>query len=65
LGSFFREDDDDGDGDDLINPRNENIAAPPQIQVVLNQPGDMDDLELEMVDNLDGAMEGLTNFLVA
>jgi E3 ubiquitin-protein ligase MARCH6 len=65
LGSFFHEDNDDGNGNDLINPRNKNIAAPPQIQVVLNQPGDMDDLELEMVDNLDRAMEGLTNFLVA
>lgn len=59
------DEDDDGDGDDLINPRDENVAAPPQIQVVLNQPGDMDDLEPGVEDDLDGAMEGLTIFLIA
>jgi E3 ubiquitin-protein ligase MARCH6 len=62
------EDDDgdgDGDGDDLINPRDENVAAAPQIQVVFNQPGDMDDLEPGVEDDLDGAMEGLTSFLIA
>ncbi|KAG1811581.1 hypothetical protein EV424DRAFT_1570387 [Suillus variegatus] len=53
------DEDDDGDGDDLINPRDENVAAPPQIQVVLNQPGDMDDLEPGVEDDLDGAMEAI------
>jgi hypothetical protein len=62
------EDDDgdgDGDGDDLINPRDENVAAAPQIQVAFNQPGDMDDIEPGVEDDLDGAMEGLTIFLIA
>jgi E3 ubiquitin-protein ligase MARCH6 len=59
------EEDDDGDGDDLINPRDENVAAPPQIQVVPNQPGDMDDIEPGVEDDLDGAMEGLTSFFIA
>lgn len=53
------EEDDDGDGDDLINPRDENVAAPPQIQVVPNQPGDMDDIEPGVEDDLDGAMEAI------
>lgn len=56
------EDDDgdgDGDGDDLINPRDENVAAAPQIQVAFNQPGDMDDIEPGVEDDLDGAMEAI------
>ncbi|KAG1839691.1 hypothetical protein F4604DRAFT_1835027 [Suillus subluteus] len=53
------DEDEDGDGDDLINPRDENVGAPPQIQVVLNQPGDMDDLEPGVEDDLDGAMEAI------
>lgn len=51
--------DGDGDGDDLANPRDENVAAAPQIQAVLNQPGDMDDLEPGVEDDLDGAMEAI------
>lgn len=53
------DDDGDGDGDDLVNPRDENVAAAPQIQVVFNQPGDMDDLEPGVEDDLDGAMEAI------
>lgn len=53
------DEDGDGDGDDLINPPDENIAAAPQIQVVFNQPGDMDDLEPGVEDDLDGAMEAI------
>lgn len=53
------DEDEDGDGDDLINPRDENVAAAPQIQVVFNQPGDMDDLEPGVEDDLDGAMEAI------
>jgi E3 ubiquitin-protein ligase MARCH6 len=59
------DDDGDGDGDDLINPRDDNVAAAPQIQVAFNQPGDMDDIEPGVEDDLDGAMEGLTIFLIA
>ncbi|KIK49077.1 hypothetical protein CY34DRAFT_797462 [Suillus luteus UH-Slu-Lm8-n1] len=53
------DDDGDGDGDDLINPRDENVAAAPQIQVAFNQPGDMDDIEPGVEDDLDGAMEAI------
>lgn len=53
------DDDGDGDGDDLINPRDENVAAAPQIQVAFNQPGDVDDIEPGVEDDLDGAMEAI------
>ncbi|KAG1738893.1 uncharacterized protein EDB91DRAFT_1137224 [Suillus paluster] len=53
------EDDEDDEGDDLVNPRDENVAAAPQIQVVFDQPGEMDDLEPGVEDDLDGAMEAI------
>lgn len=51
------DDDDEGDGE-IINLRNENVPAAAQIQAALDQPGDMDDLEPGVEDDLDGAMEG-------
>ncbi|KAG0698227.1 hypothetical protein DFH29DRAFT_834916 [Suillus ampliporus] len=53
------EDDEDDEGDELINPRDENVAAAAQIQVVPDQPGDMDDLDPGVEDDLDGAMEAI------
>jgi E3 ubiquitin-protein ligase MARCH6 len=57
------EDDDEGDGE-IINLRNENVPAAAQIQAALDQPGDMDDLEPGVEDDLDGAMEGQPTFFI-
>lgn len=52
------EDDEDDEGDELINPHDENVAAPAQMPVAL-QPGEIDDLEPGVEDDLDGAMEAI------
>lgn len=62
----MREDDDDDDENDegdgeVANLGNENAPAV-QIQPALDQPGDMDELEPGVEDDLDGAMEGWSKY---